>query len=90
MIDKEINKRYDINQQKEKEKGSEKDKIKIFYKSQFHANYKIEEKIIKDLIYNNVKAMDTIEKHVKLHIYYKNPKTNQLLMRNSFCTQEKF
>ena len=82
MINKQIKKRLEKIEQKEKEKVNNKDIINIFYKNQYHANYKLEEKIIKDLIFNNIKSTDTA-KQLKLKIYYKNPKTNELVMKNN-------
>ena len=45
MIDKQINKTYDINQQKEKEKGSKKTKLRFFIKVNFMQIIKLKKKL---------------------------------------------
>ena len=45
------------------------------------SDYKTEERIIKDIISNNVKPTDP-EQELTLIIYYKSKKTSQLLMKN--------
>ena len=56
--------------------------IPIYYKSQYHSNYKTEERIIKNIIKTNVKPTQTDSK-VTIVIYYKNPKTSNLVMKNN-------
>ena len=57
-------------------------KIPIYYQSQHHLNYKVEERIIKNIILNNVKC---VKENHKLNIifYYKNLKTHSLVMKNN-------
>ena len=43
----------------------------------------MEENIIKDLIFNNVRPLDKDKKDLKIKIYYQNPKTNQLVIKNN-------
>ena len=56
--------------------------LKIYYENQMHQNYKLEERIIKDLIYENTKCVNPQEK-LTLIIYYKNLKTSNLIMKNN-------
>ena len=56
--------------------------IPIFYKSQYHSNYKIEERIIKNIVKTNVKPTQTDSK-VNIIFYYKNPKTCNLVIKNN-------
>ena len=62
-------------------------KINIFYKSQFHSNYKKEEKCIKEIVNNNVRPADNYK--INFVIYYKNSKTSNLILKNSpSCNQD--
>ena len=56
--------------------------IRLFYKSQYHTNYKRDEKAIKEIIKENIKPTSE-EQKVKLIIYYKNRKTASLIMKNN-------
>ena len=56
--------------------------IKLFYRAYFHKHYKKDENALHDIIKNHVSPSDESSK-VQLHIYYKNKKTSQLLLRNS-------
>ena len=55
--------------------------INLFYKSQMHTNYKIEEKIIKKIIRDKVKPLKKDSK-LKFNIYYNNQTTHNLIMKN--------
>ena len=54
----------------------------LFYKNQMHSNYKIEERVIKELVYNNTEEIDKGKK-LKLIIYYNNKKTSNFIMKNN-------
>ena len=56
--------------------------ISIYYENQFYNNYKIEEKNIKNIVQNYIKCIDKNNK-VRLIVYFKNEKTNFLIMRNN-------
>ena len=56
--------------------------IPIYYESQMHNNYQIEERAIKDIVYNNTKCHDKNSK-INLIFYYKNLKTANLVMKNN-------
>ena len=47
-----------------------------------HRNYKIDERVLTDIIYNNVSSINP-HKKVKLHIYYKNRKAANFIIRNN-------
>ena len=51
--------------------------ISVYYASQTHKNYKIEERIIKGMIYNNTECIDKNNK-LQLIFYYRNKKNLQL------------
>ena len=55
----------------------DKTKIKIYYKNQMNGQYKKDEKVIKDIIKQNVKPTNENEKN-NVVIYYKNLKTKTL------------
>ena len=59
----------------------EKENIKIYYRNFMSQDYKTEERIIKDIIYKNVKPTDP-GKTLQLTIYYKSMKTSNLLIKN--------
>ena len=56
--------------------------IPLYYQSQMHSNYKIEERTLKRIIYNNTKCLQTNHK-MNLVFYYKNKKTFNLIMKNN-------
>ena len=55
--------------------------LQVFYKNQYHRNYKQDEKSLREIINNNVKPKDNY--NVKLIIYYKSKKTHNLIMKNN-------
>ena len=62
--------------------------IKIFYKNQFHENYKMDERIIKNIIENNVKCRNQ-NNNIKLIFFYKNLKTSNLVIKNNLSSMNK-
>ena len=56
--------------------------IPIYYENQSHANCKIDERIIKNIVYSNTKSK-LENKKLELRIYYKNTKTCNLVMKNN-------
>ena len=58
--------------------------IPVYYENQTHINYKIEERVIKDIVYSNVKCTDP-NNRLNLIVYYKNMKTSQLIMKNNLA-----
>ena len=56
--------------------------IKIFYKNQWHRDYKKDERAIRDIINSNVKPVNS-NHSVKLIIYYKNRKSSNLILKNN-------
>ena len=47
-----------------------------------HPNYKIDEKVLKEIVYNNTKCINPNDK-LNLIIYYKNRKSSNLIMKNN-------
>ena len=64
------------------DRPQEKDLIKIFYKNQFHAKYKEDERTLRTIIQEQVKPVN-INSKINLVIYYKNRKSANLIMKNS-------
>ena len=58
--------------------------IPIYYHSQTHSNYEIEERTIKNIILNNTKCIENNQK-LTIICYYKNIKTSNLVMRNNMA-----
>ena len=56
--------------------------IKLFYKNQYHKNYRKDEKALRDIITNNIHVIDQ-ETKLKLIIYYSNKRTCNLIMKNN-------
>ena len=54
----------------------------IFYKNQFSEAYKIDERIMKEIVHSNVKCKNQSDK-LKLTIYYKSSQVSQFLSRNN-------
>jgi len=55
--------------------------LKIYYNNQMNDQYKKDEKIMRDIIANNIKANNPNDK-IQLVIYYNSSKTRNLIMRN--------
>ena len=79
LIEKEIKASLDSYSKKEQRK---KEKVNLYYQNQMNDGYKMDEKVLKTIIRNNVKSTDS-EKKVNLIIYYKNLKTINLIMQNN-------
>ena len=60
--------------------------IPVFYRNHMSSAYKVDERIIHDIIQDNVTCVNPAD-HIKLIIYYKNAKTKNLLMRNNMNTK---
>ena len=56
--------------------------IPIYYHNQMHSNYKIDERVLKEIIHNNVNCINQQDK-INLIIYYKNKTTSNLIMKNN-------
>ena len=59
-----------------------KQSINLYYKNQFHSNYKIDEHIFKKIIHGNVLPTDPAKK-VRLIIYSKKFKTSNIIISNN-------
>ena len=56
-------------------------KLPVYFRSQFHGNYRKDERILRNIIKSNVKSNS--DATVDLRIYYQNPKTKQLVIQNN-------
>ena len=56
--------------------------VNIYYNNQMHKNYKIEERVLKELISSNIKCVNPNQR-VNIIFYYKNRKTANLVMKNN-------
>ena len=54
----------------------------VYYENQMTKNYKLDERILTDIIKNKIKCINS-EENLKFNIYYKNLKTKNLLMKNN-------
>ena len=61
-----------------------KNSIKIFYHNQMQTNYKLEERVIKDLLQRNIQCISPNDK-LNIICYYKNKRTCNLVMRNNLA-----
>ena len=61
-----------------------KNSIKIFYHNQMQTNYKLEERVIKDLLQRNIQCISPNDK-LNIIFYYKNKRTCNLVMRNNLA-----
>ena len=86
MIDSEIKKF--LTKKHNTETKENKKPITVYYENQTHINYKTEERVIKDIVYNNVKCVDPNNK-LDLIIYYRNNKTSNLVMKNNLAPPTK-
>ena len=81
MVDSEIKKF--LAQKETKNNKKDKNSIPVYYESQMYLNYKIEERVIKKIIYDNTKCTSP-NNILDLIFYYKNKNTSQLIMKNNF------
>ena len=82
MVDNEIS-RY-LNNKFSPPNHTDHNSIPVYYKSQMHSNYKIDEKILKDIVYNNIKCINPTDK-LNLIIYYNNRKASNLVLKNNLA-----
>jgi len=59
--------------------------LQLFYNNQMNSGYKVDERIMKEIVANNIKTKKENEK-LNLLIYYKNKKVSNLLMKNNFSS----
>ena len=67
----------------QKEKNIDKrEVIKLYYKNQMTSQYKIDERVIKEIISRGIKPTSNNER-IDFNIYYKNRKTSNLILINN-------
>ena len=62
--------------------------VRLFYKNQMNSAYKVDEKVIKKIIRDNVKCKSENSK-VQFVIYYTNMKTKNLVMKNNLSGKKR-
>ena len=60
--------------------------IPIFYNSQMHRNYRLDERVLRKILKTNIKCNDENGK-VQMTFYYKNIKSANLVMRNNIAAR---
>ena len=89
LIDKTIknfmNKIHPITQTNNSNPG---EKFSVFYKNQMNSAYKIDEKVLKKIINDNVKCKKE-NSELQLVIYYNNMKTKNLVMKNNLSRNKR-
>ena len=60
--------------------------IPIYYHNQMHGNYKLDERVIRDIIRENTYCKDA-NQELKLIVYYTNKKTFNLVMKNNLMSK---
>ena len=81
IIDKTIKEFLDKKNEKNKVAVENKQDVKLFFKAQMTQNYVQREDQLKAIIKNNTKATENMK--IKFHIYYKNRKLKNLLLKNN-------
>ena len=71
-----------INLKLKSEQKQEKSPIPIYYENQFHPNYKMDERIIRDIVTKNIECQNPSDK-LQMRIFYRNRKTSNLVMKNN-------
>ena len=77
-------KKFLENKLKESETKDKSQIVPIYFQNQTHLNSKLDERIIKDIVNNNVKCIDE-NKKLRIIFYYKNLKTHSLVMKNNLA-----
>lgn len=85
MIDELIYKFINSKNESQPKTKLKKDAITIFYQSQMHNNYKLDERVIREIVTTNTKC-NADNQEVKLIIYYKNKKSQNLIMKNNLTS----
>jgi hypothetical protein len=84
LVENEINRVVTKKLKTEKLKDNE-STINLYYKNQMNSNYKMDEKVLQDLLKTKVKCVNDRDK-IKLNIYYKNTKTSNFLIKNNISS----
>ena len=59
----------------------------VFYKNQYNDSYKIDERVMRQIVYNNVRCVNPKER-LKLIIYYKSQTVTSLVYSNNDSSQQ--
>ena len=85
MVDSQIKKFLNNTLSPKVNKQEKKTPIIIYHQGQTHNNYKLDEKVIEDIIDKNTKCTDD-RKKIKVIFYYKNRKSANYVMKNNMNT----
>ena len=58
--------------------------IEVFYQNQMHINYKLDERVVKDIVLNHTSCIEP-NTNMKIIFYYKNIRSSNLVMQNNLC-----
>ena len=86
-IDKEIKDRLQCkieDKNGDKKESNNKPKVKIYYRNYMNEGYKVDERVLKDIISKGVKSKND-DKDIQLVIYYKSKKVRDFVMKNNCC-----
>ena len=83
MVDSQI-KKFLEQKLSSKEKVQEKNTIKLYYQGQTHENYRLDERIIENIVNRNTKCIDESKK-LKITFYYRNKKASNFIMKNNMA-----
>ena len=82
MVDNQIKKFLDNTLSPKAQKQEKKNPVIIYHQGQTHNNYKLDEKVIEDIVEKNIKCTDNNQK-IKIIFYYKNRKSANYVMKNN-------
>ena len=84
MVDNQIKKFLDNALSPKVNKEEKKTPIIIYHQGQTHKNYKLDEKVIENIVNKNTKCLDD-NKKIKIIFYYKNKKSANYVMKNNLA-----
>ena len=83
MVDTEIRQHLEKQNKSSHQSNSHlQDSIVLYYKNQMSSAYRVDERVMQNIIHDNVKPVNG-EKQIKLVIYYRSQKVQNLVMRNN-------
>ena len=84
-IDSEIKSQLDRAHQRQQ--TTKPDTITLMVKNQMSSSYRVDERVLTDIVLNNIHpTQDNVK--IKLHIYYKNKKAHTLIMKNNLTQSD--
>ena len=83
-VDKEIERSMNKFHSEPTNSNDTKKKINIYYQNTMSSAHKKDEKVLRDIVYRNCKTRNA-EDELNLIIYYRNPRTSSLVMKNNLA-----